>query len=319
MNDTEPQRWGDKRYNSLNYQLRRQFGEKVGKVTLDGGFTCPNRDGSLAWGGCAFCSAKGSGDFIACRGKAIAEQYEQGQKTLRNKWAVNKYIAYLQSFTNTYAPVDKLREVYTAALSLPGVIGLSIATRPDCLPEDVLDLLEEINRRHYLIVELGLQTIHQRSADLLNLQYYYRDFQGAVEKLRMRNINVCVHIILGLPGEEREDMMFTAQAVARQPVQGIKIQLLHLLQDTPLAASYAQSPFPLLSREAYVDLVADIIEILPPQIVIHRLTGDGPKTSLIGPAWSMGKRAVLNAIERELRLRNSWQGKGYGKNSPGES
>lgn len=313
-NYSSPQYWGDKRYHSLNYHLRGQFGEKIGKITLDGGFTCPNRDGSLGRGGCLFCSPSGSGDFIAARNKPVAEQFDQGREVIQNKWAVNKYIAYLQSFTNTYAPIEKLREIYAAVLALPGVVGLSIATRPDCLPDEVLDLLAEINKHHYLLVELGLQTIHERSADFCNLKYNYRDFLIAVDNLKARQINVCTHIILGLPGEDHNDMMATAGAVADLPIQGIKIQLLHLLRNTPLAEVYERQPFPLLSQEEYVDLVTGIIEILPPSMVIHRLTGDGPRQMLLGPVWSKNKRAVLNAIDRELVKKNSWQGKLYNKN-----
>ncbi len=304
-----PQYWGDKRYNNINYDLRRQFGEKIGKITLDGGFTCPNRDGTLGRGGCLFCSSLGSGDFIAARGKSIIQQYEKGREGMQNKWAVNKFIAYLQSFTNTYAPLEKLRDIYSAALTLPDVVGLSIATRPDCLPDEVLDLLEEFNQQHYLLVELGLQTIHSRSADYLNMKYDYLNFMNAVDKLQARHIKVCAHIILGLPGENRSDMMATASAVAGLPIQGVKIQLLHLLLGTPLAEVYKQQPFPFLSQEEYVDLVTSIIEILPPAMVIHRLTGDGPRQLLIGPRWSLNKRAVLNAIDRELVRKNSWQGK----------
>jgi len=313
-NDPEPFYWDDKRYHSLNYHLRQQFGEKIGKIALDGGFTCPNRDGSLARGGCLFCSPSGSGDFIAAKDKSIAEQFEQGRDVIQKKWAVNKYIAYLQSFTNTYAPVARLREIYETALALPGVAGLSIATRPDCLPEEVLDLLGELNQHHYLTVELGLQTIHERSADYFNLKYNYRDFLHALDNLQARQINVCAHVILGLPGEDRDDMMATANAVASLPIQGIKIQLLHLMRGTPLAEIYENKTFPFLSKEEYVDLVVNMIEILPPPMVIHRLTGDSPRKTLIGPIWSMDKRSVLNAIDRELLMRNSWQGKLYRKN-----
>jgi hypothetical protein len=312
--DDKPLKWDDKRYHSLNYYLRQQFGEKIGKITLDGGFTCPNRDGTLAWGGCLFCSPSGSGDFIAARGKPIDEQFAQGREVIRKKWDVDKYIAYLQSYTNTYAPVDKLRQLYETALALPGVAGLSIATRPDCLPEEVLDLLGEINQHHYLTVELGLQTIHERSADYFNLQYNYQHFLKALDDLQSRKINVCTHIILGLPGEDRDDMMATATALAGLPIQGIKIQLLHLMRGTPLAKIYENQSFPFLSKQEYVDLVVNILEILPPQMVIHRLTGDSPRKTLIGPAWSMDKRSVLNAIDRQLLVENSWQGRLYRKN-----
>ncbi|HPF20761.1 MAG TPA: TIGR01212 family radical SAM protein [Syntrophomonas sp.] len=311
--------WGEKRYNNINDDWRRRFGEKIGKVTLDAGFTCPNRDGTLSDQGCRFCSPAGSGDFVALPGATLAQQYERGREVISNKWPVRKYIAYLQSFTNTYAPAERLREIYQSVLSLPGVVGLAIATRPDCLPQAVLDLLAEINQQHYLLLELGLQTIHDRSAAAMNLQYNFADFCTALEQLQVRQIDVCAHIILGLPGEDRQDMMATAQALAELPLQGIKIQLLHLLRGTPLAEEYEEHPFPFLSQAEYVDLVTDIIGILPPSLVIHRLTGDGPRHLLLGPRWSLNKRAVLNAIDQTLVQKSSWQGKFYAKNSPSDS
>ena len=307
----EPCFWGDKRYHSINYHLRQQFGGKIYKISLDAGFTCPNRDGSLAVGGCAFCSPHGSGDFVAARNKSLAEQFEQGREVMQQKWIGQQYIAYLQAFSNTYAPIARLRQVYETALAQLGVVGLAIATRPDCLPEEVLDLLGEINQQHYLSVELGLQTLHQRTSELLNLHYNYQDFLTAVQELRARNIDICAHVILGLPGEDLTDMMATAQALAMLPVQGIKIQLLHLMRNTPLADIYAKEPFPFLSQAEYVRCVVKIIEILPPDMVIHRLTGDSPRQLLIGPTWSLNKRAVLNAIDKELLIQNSWQGKFY--------
>ncbi len=305
----QPQLWGDKRYHSLNYHLREKFGEKVSKISLDAGFSCPNRDGSLGWHGCAFCSARGSGDFVAVPQESLAEQFRQGKEIMQKKWPVKKYIAHLQSFTNTYAPVSSLRKIYYSLLELPGVAGMAISTRPDCLPEEVLNLLAEINQKTFLWVELGLQTIHKHSSQYLNLHYDYNDFLLAINALRRRNIAVCAHIILGLPGEKRKDMLATAQALSALPVQGIKIHLLHLMKNTPLADIYAQQPFAFLSQEEYVDLVVDILEILPPQMVIHRLTGDSPRDLLIGPTWSLSKKNVLNAIDRELKKRNSWQGK----------
>lgn len=308
-NPIKPPLWGDKRYHSVNYHLRQQFGDKIYKISLDGGFTCPNRDGFKAVGGCAFCSPFGSGDFVFARDKSIAEQFEQGREVMQKKWTGQRYIAYLQAYTNTYAPIARLREVYATTLAQPGVIGLAIATRPDCLPEDVLDLLGEINQQHYLSIELGLQTIHQRSTKFLNMHYDYQDFLKALQNLRERNIDVCAHIILGLPGEDLKDMMATALALATLPIQGIKIQLLHLMRNTPLAKLYSREPFSFLSQEEYVKLVVSILEILPPDMVIHRLTGDSPRQLLIGPTWSLNKRAVLNAIDKELSIQNSWQGK----------
>lgn len=309
-------RWGDKRYYSLNYHLREKFGQKVFKISLDAGFSCPNRDGTLAVGGCAFCSPRGSGDFVAAHEKSLPEQFRQGQAMMQKKWSGQKYIAYFQAFTNTYAPVEKLRLIYRTALEQEGVVGLAVATRPDCLPEEVLDLLEEINQQTCLWVELGLQTMHKRSSQRLNIHYDYQDFLKALQALRNRNIETCAHIILGLPGEDRQDMLATARWVACLPMQGIKIHLLHLMKNTPLAKMYAQEPFTFLSQEEYVSLVVDILELLPPDIIIHRLTGDSPRNLLIGPEWSLKKWEVLNAIDRELERRNSWQGKNYGKNYP---
>ncbi|PKM77925.1 MAG: TIGR01212 family radical SAM protein [Firmicutes bacterium HGW-Firmicutes-15] len=313
MNETgeEPQLWGDKRYHSLNCHLREKYGEKVSKISLDAGFSCPNRDGSLARNGCSFCSDRGSGDFVAAPQESLPEQFRQGQEIMRKKWPGQKYIAHLQAFTNTYAPVETLRKTYYIALEQPGVVGLAISTRPDCLSEEVLDLLTDINQATYLWVELGLQTIHKRSSHMLNMHYDYDDFIKALNGLQLRKIETCAHIILGLPGEEEEDMLETAQALSSLPIQGLKIHLLHLMKNTPLADIYAHQPFALLSQENYVNLVVDILEILPPQMVIHRLTGDSPKDLIIGPTWSLRKRLVLNAIDSELILRNSWQGKYY--------
>lgn len=301
--------WGDKRYYSLNFYLREKFGEKVAKISLDAGFTCPNRDGRLARGGCAFCSARGSGDFVAAHQSSLEEQYRQGMEIMQKKWPADKFIAHLQAFTNTYAPIARLREIYSEVLDQPGAVGLAIATRPDCLPADVLDLLAEINQKTFLWVELGLQTIHKQTSAPLNMHYDYGDFLNAVQHLQQRNIACCAHMILGLPGETREDMLATASALAQLPVQGIKIHLLHLMKNTPLADQYAMVPFPFLTQEEYVQLVVDILEILPTTMVIHRLTGDSPRKLIIEPTWSLQKKSVLNAIDRELRRRDSWQGK----------
>jgi len=315
MNKTgeEPQLWGDKRYHSLNYHLREKYGEKVSKISLDAGFSCPNRDGSLARNGCAFCSDRGSGDFVAAPQESLTEQFRQGQGIMQKKWPGQKYIAHLQAFTNTYAPVETLRKTYYMALEQPGVVGIAISTRPDCLPEEVLDLLAEINQATYLWVELGLQTIHKRSSHMLNMHYDYDDFIQALNGLQLRKIETCAHIILGLPGEEKEDMLATAQALSSLPIQGLKIHLLHLMKNTPLADIYARQPFAFLNQDNYVNLVVDILEILPPQMIIHRLTGDSPRDLIIGPTWSLRKRQVLNNIDSELKLRNSWQGKYYTK------
>lgn len=303
--------WGGKRYHSLNYQLQNKFGEKVFKIPLDAGFTCPNRDGTLSRDGCLFCSARGSGDFAGRRGMGVAEQFTQIKQVMHAKWPRGKYIAYFQAFTNTYAPVQRLRDLYYSALQQEGVVGLAIATRPDCLPEAVLDLLQEINEEIYLWLELGLQSVHARSMQMLNLQYTYSDFERALMQLRERAIETCAHIILGLPYETQADMMGTGRTIAGLPLQGIKIHLLHVMKGTPLAAIYQQKPFPVMEREEYINQLVDILEILPPKMIIHRLTGDSPRDLLIAPGWSLKKWEVLNGIDHCLQKRNTWQGKYY--------
>ncbi|HWQ40430.1 MAG TPA: TIGR01212 family radical SAM protein [Desulfosporosinus sp.] len=298
-----------KRYHTFNEQLRERFGGKIFKVSLDAGFTCPNRDGTLGRGGCVYCSARGSGDFAGEQGLSIHNQFVEVKERMKKKWPSAQYIAYFQAYTNTYATVERLREVYEEALAEENVVGLSISTRPDCLPEEVLDYLEELNRRTYLWVELGLQSIHDRTMEWIKRGHNYDQFLKGLEQLHLRGIRVCVHIILGLPGETKTDILATAQAVAKMPLQGIKIHLLHVLRGTPLATMYQCEPFDLMTKEDYVSLVVDVLEILPSEMVIHRLTGDGPPDDLIGPLWSRKKWEVLNAIDAELVRRNTWQGK----------
>jgi uncharacterized protein len=308
VNQENPRLWGDKRYHTWNYHLRQLFGVKVFKVMLDAGFTCPNRDGQVAIGGCTFCSARGSGDFAGSRRDDLKKQFRDVAGRMHQKWPKAKYIGYFQAYTNTYAPLEELRESYETILE-EDVVGLSIATRPDCLPVDVVEYLAEINKRTYLWVELGLQTVHESTAELINRAHDFKTYVEGVEKLRKHNIRVCSHIILGLPGETENMMMQTAQAVAELPVQGIKIHLLHLLRKTPLVKLWEQGGFEFLTQEAYIRLVVDILEILPPEMIIHRLTGDGPPDLLIGPMWSRKKWEVLNGIEAEIRRRNTWQGR----------
>ena len=302
-----------KRYHTFNEQLRERFGEKIFKVSLDAGFTCPNRDGRLGNGGCIYCSDRGSGDFAGEQGLSIHNQFIEVTERMKKKWPKAKYIAYFQAYTNTYATVERLREVYEEALVEENVVGLSISTRPDCLPDDVLDYLEELNQRTYLWVELGLQSIHDRTMEWIKRGHNYAQFLKGLEKLHSRGIRVCVHIILGLPGETKTDILATAQAVAKMPLQGIKIHLLHVLRGTSLATMYQHEPFDLMTKEDYVELVVDILEILPPEVIIHRLTGDGPPNDLIGPLWSRKKWEVLNAIDAELVRRDTWQGKNSNK------
>ncbi|WP_018133196.1 TIGR01212 family radical SAM protein [Effusibacillus pohliae] len=298
-----------KRYHTWNHHLRQMFNEKVFKVPLDAGFTCPNRDGTKGTGGCTFCSAEGSGDFAGDRRDPLEEQFRKIRDRMHKKWPRAKYIGYFQAFTNTYAPAAELRAMYETILAQDGVVGLSIATRPDCLPDDVVELLAELNEKTYLWVELGLQTVHERTALLINRGHDYQCYLDAVEKLRKHNIRICSHIILGLPGESEEDMMETARAVANLPVQGIKIHLLHLLKYTPLVKLWEAGGLKFLEKDQYIRLVVDMLEILPPEMVVHRLTGDGPPDLLIGPMWSLDKWGVLNGIDGELERRNTWQGR----------
>jgi hypothetical protein len=304
-----PLMWGDKRFHTWNYEMRERFGTKVFKVMLDAGFTCPNRDGTLATGGCTFCSARGSGDFAGRRRDDLITQFNTVRDRQHKKWPEAKYIGYFQAYTNTYAPVDVLRDYYETILAQPGVVGLSIATRPDCLPDDVVDYLAELNERTYLWLEMGLQTIHEETSKLINRAHDTQCFYDAVAKLRKHNIRVCAHIIYGLPGETRDMMLATGRAIADMDVQGVKIHLLHLLKKTPMVKQYEAGLLRFLEKDEYVNLVVDTLEMLPPDMIVHRVTGDAPRELLIGPMWSLKKWEVLNAIDDELRRRNSWQGK----------
>lgn len=305
--------WGGKRYHAFNWHLRQIFGTKVFKVALDAGFTCPNRDGTVGTDGCIYCSHRGSGDFAGSAELSLREQFGQVRDMMSKKWPQAKYIAYFQAYSNTYGTVEHLRQIYEQVLAEPGVIGLAIATRPDCLPEEVLEYLAELNRKTYLWVELGLQSIHRRTLDWIGRGHDYGQFEQALAELRQRDIRGCAHIILGLPGESYEDMLLTARTLAGLPVQGIKLHLLHVLHNTKLGRQYQEKPFLLLTQEEYVRLVADILEILPQEMVIQRLTGDGPPNDLIAPLWSRKKWEVLNAIDEELTRRDTWQGKYFNK------
>lgn len=310
---SSPLLWGDKRFHTWNYEMREQFNDKVFKVMLDAGFTCPNRDGSIARGGCTFCSARGSGDFAGSRRDDLITQFNSIRDKQHEKWPHARYIGYFQAYTNTYAPVDVLREYYEIILEQPGVVGLSIATRPDCLPDDVIEYLAELNERTYLWVEMGLQTIHQETSDLINRAHDTQCFIDAVEKLRKHGIRVCAHIIYGLPQETHEMILETGRAVANMDVQGIKIHLLHLMKGTPMVRQYEADLLRFLEQDEYIKLVADTLEFLPPEMIVHRLTGDAPRKLLIGPMWSQEKWEVLNGIDAELEARDSWQGKYWRK------
>lgn len=301
----------DARYYSLNTYLRQTFGEKVYRLSLNGGMTCPNRDGNIGTGGCIFCSAGGSGDFAASPQQSVTGQIAQAKFLLREKTNCRKYIAYFQAYTNTYAPVGVLRALYTEALAQPDIVALSIATRCDCLPPDVLDLLAELNTIKPVWVELGLQTIHEHTLRFIRSGFSLAQYEQAVSALHARGIKVITHLILGLPGETTDDMLASVRYLAAHPVFGVKLQLLHVLEGTDLGTLYKNDPFPLFTLEEYCDLIADCLALLPPEMVIHRLTGDGPRRLLLAPLWSTDKKRVLNTIHRQLAGRDLWQGKYY--------
>lgn len=307
--------WGDKRYNSLNYFLRNKFGEKVFKISLDAGFSCPNRDGTVSKGGCLFCSERGSGDFAGDRNFSISKQFQDIKVVMNKKWSTGKYIAYFQAYTNTYAPLEVLKQKYEEALTQEGVVALAIATRPDCLAEEVLDLLEEMSKKIYLWVELGLQTSNDHTAKLINRGYKLDTFEKAIKDLRHRNIDVVVHTIFGLPEEGEEDMINTIRYVSKLDIQGIKFHLLHLMKGTPLVNLYENGRLKLLEQEQYIRLISNAIAILPQSIVIHRLTGDAPRDLLIGPMWSLKKWEILNSIDKYLEDNDLYQGLYFSTNS----
>lgn len=303
--------WNEKRYHSLNYFLRDKFGEKVFKVSLDGGFSCPNRDGKISNGGCLFCSERGSGDFAGDREFSISKQFEDIKVMMANKWKCGKYIAYFQAYTNTYAPVEELRMKYEEAINQQGVVAIAIATRPDCLGDDILNLLDEINKKVYLWIELGLQTSNDESAKRINRGYKLSVFEEAMNKLKERNIDVVVHDILGLPGETKEDMIKTIDYIAHSGAKGIKFHLLHLMKETPMVKLYENGNLEFLSQEDYIELITRGISMIPEQMVVHRLTGDAPRELLIGPMWSLKKWEVLNSIDKALEENDIWQGKNF--------
>lgn len=301
--------WDEKRYHSLNYHLRKTYGEKLYKISLDGGMTCPNRDGTLGTRGCIFCSKGGSGDFAASKTLSITEQIETGKQQAARKYTGNSYIAYFQAYTNTYAPAAYLRQIFTEAIQNPNIRILSIATRPDCLGPDVISLLKELAAIKPIWVELGLQTIHEDTARFIRRGYDLPVFERAIHDLRNAGITVIVHTILGLPGENRKQMLQTINYLNTQDIQGIKFQLLHILKDTDLADYYERHPFSLPDMETYFSILAEQLTHLRPDIVVHRLTGDGPKQLLIAPLWTGNKRQVLNQMQAYFKRHDIWQGK----------
>lgn len=288
------------KYTTLNNYLKERFGEKVYKIALNGGFTCPNRDGSIDTRGCIFCSKGGSGDFAESPDLTITEQIENGKKRLEKKIKNGKYIAYFQAFTNTYAPVERLKTIYEEAINHPDIVALSIGTRPDCLGDDVLALLDELNKIKPIFVELGLQTINEDTAKYIRRGYTLEVYDKAVADLHKIGINVVTHIILGLPNESKEDMLNSVK-YACKVTDGIKLQLLHILKGTDLAKDYEQGKFEVLTLEQYTEIIKECVQIIPENVVIHRLTGDGAKKDLIAPLWSADKKTVLNTINRALK------------------
>lgn len=303
--------WNDKRYYSLDYYLKETFHAKIYKLSLNAGMTCPNRDGTLGIGGCIFCSKGGSGDFASSSLLSITNQIEQAKAQIQGKSRATKFIAYFQAFTNTYAPLDYLTKVYMEALRHPDIIALSIATRPDCLPEPVLDLLTECGRIKPVYVELGLQTIHEETAIQIRRGYSLPVFEQAVCELSNRNIPVITHVILGLPKETKSMIYETICYLNTLPIHGIKLQLLHVLKGTDLQTIYEQDPsrFHIMDFSDYIDTVITCLELLRSDIVIHRITGDGPKDLVIAPSWSTNKRLVLNSINQQLAQRGTYQGR----------
>lgn len=295
------------RYNSLNNYLRNKFGKKVYKISIDGGFTCPNRDGKISTGGCIFCSAKGSGDFATSKSLSITQQIEQGKERVRSKTKDNSFIAYFQAFTNTYAPIDVLESKFTEAINHKDIVALSVATRPDCVDDNVLKLLEKLNKIKPVWVELGLQTIKESSVDYIRRGYENSVYVDTATKLRNIGIEVITHIILGLPNESKFDMLRSVDFACKYS-DGIKLQLLHILKGTDLLKDYEDSKFNALTMEQYIDILCDAVSIIPKNVIIHRLTGDGDKKILVSPLWSGNKKVVLNTINKTFEERNIIQG-----------
>lgn len=302
----------NKRYHTYNYFLKQKFGAKVAKLSLDAGFSCPNIDGSKGYGGCTYCSGRGSGDFAADAALNLKEQLEQQKAVMEKKWPNSKYIAYFQAHTNTHAPLEILKERFESVLDCEGLVGISIATRADCLDAAKADYLAQLAEKTFVEVELGLQSVFDITGERINRCHSYAEFEQGFTLLKERKIPVCVHLINGLPGENREMMLESAYRVGQLRPHSMKLHLLHVIEGTKLAEQWRKGEFPLLDREDYVNILCDQLELLPPEIVIQRITGDGDKRTLLGPLWSMDKKKVMNAIDMELARRDSWQGKRLG-------
>lgn len=299
----------NKRYHTLNYYLRNKFNSKVCKISLNAGFTCPNIDGTKGYGGCIYCSKSGSGEFGGNPSKSLVEQFNDVKEVLAKKWPNAKYIAYFQARTNTYAPLEVLKEKYETVLKIDNVIGLDIATRCDAISDDTLDYLEELSKRTFLTIELGLQTTKEETSILINRGHTLKEFDDMVKKLRDRNINVVVHIINGLPYENEDDMLNTVSHLNKLDIQGIKIHMLNIVKDTPLEVLYNKEKFHILTKDEYIDIVIKQLELLDEKIVIHRITADPDIKSLVEPKWLVKKFCVLNDIDKEMVRRDTYQGK----------
>ena len=298
----------DKRFNPFSDELKRQFGCRVQRISVDAGFSCPNRDGSLDTEGCIFCGGHGSGSHGIMRNLPIAEQIEDGKEVMRRKYKAEKFMAYFQAFSNTHAPVEKLRYLYDEAISVADVVGLIVATRPDCLPDSVLDYLQDLSHVTYLWLEVGMQSIYDRSLELLNRKHDYSCTVDAIQRAKSRGVRVCAHVILGLPGESLDEMLAMADQLNRLGVDGVKLHLLHVMKGTRLAEMYGRGEITVLDRDGYAGLVCDFLELLDPRILIHRLTGDGGHDNLVAPLWSLKKFEILNLIDAELERRGTRQG-----------
>lgn len=301
----------NKRYHTFDYYLKNRYGSKVFKVALDGGFTCPNRDGSVSTGGCIFCSSLGSGEFAGNKNEDLLTQFEKQKEIMHKKWPIAKYIAYFQSYTNTYASVEYLKKCFEPFVNKEGVVAIAIATRPDCLPKAVLDYLEDLNKRINVVIELGLQTIHDETALYINRGYPFKTFDIAVKNLNKRNIPVVVHLINGLPFETKEMMIESAQKLSSYKLHGVKIHSLCLLKNTKLEKIYNESPFHILEKHEYLEILMNQLEVFPKEFIIERITGDAKKEDLIAPMWSLKKTVIANDLDKLMKEYNTYQGSKY--------
>jgi len=299
------------RYFSYNYYLKQRFGARVQKVSIDAGFTCPNVDGTVATGGCTFCDNRSFSPSRRLPRQGVAGQIDEGIARLKRRYDCDRFLAYFQPATNTYAPVERLRPLYEEALAHPKIVGMAVGTRPDCVPHDVLDLLEELGQRTFLSVEYGMQTIHNRSLDWMNRGHHHDAMRDAVARSRGRGFEICVHVILGLPGESRADMLATAREIARLQVDSVKLHNLYAVKNTPLAEQVQRGEVDLIERDEYVSVLVDFLELLPPTMLVERVSGDAPPDYFVGPSWCLDKPGVLNAIRDEFARRDTWQSKKY--------